>query len=191
MRLWTVQPVEVLKLLQEKGLYVCDKTKSECLEEPSFVAAYDWLVAQMEDKVGVRPEGVEYPVWAWYAYDGVHGELNLDKESYVAKGQEAVCLEVEIPDNEVVLTDFSNWHCVLNNSYCSDALNEDEWDSDMEWFDSLKGEEKEKAKVASWQRIFDITRISNDFAENGMYVQATFWSLKLENVKKVRYFIGK
>lgn len=191
MRLWTVQPVEVWKLLQEKGLYVCDKAKSECLEDPYFVAAYDWLVAQMEDRVGARPEGVEYPVWAWYTYDGVHGELNLDKESYVGKGQKAVCLEIEIPDNEVVLTDFENWHCVLNNAYCSNALSEEEWDRDMEWYDSIGMEEQKKVKVESWQRVFDVTPIINDFVANGMYVQATFWSLKLENVRNVRFFVGK
>lgn len=191
MRLWTIQPVEVWKLLQENGRYVCDKSKSECLEDYSFVTAYNWLVDEMENRIGVRPEDVEYPVWAWYAYDGVHGELDLDEEAYVSKDQEAVCLEVEIPDEEVVLTDFGNWHCVLNNGYCFNALSEDEWESEMEWFDSLESVEKKKVKVESWQRIFDTTRIVNDFVENGRYVQATFWSLKLEDVKKVRFFVGK
>ncbi|MBO5180041.1 MAG: DUF3841 domain-containing protein [Clostridia bacterium] len=191
MRLWTVQPVEVWKLLQENGRYVCDKTKSECLSDLTFVESYDWLVKEMEDRIGARDEDVEYPVWAWHTFDGKNDELDLDKESYVSAGEEAVCLEIEIPDNEVVLTDFNNWHCVLNNSYCASALSEEEWESEMKWFDSLERDEKKKVKEESWRRIFDITRIVNDFVENGMYVQATFWSLKLENVKKVRHFVGK
>ena len=163
MRLWTVQPVEVWNLLQITGFYVCDASKSECLEEYSFGKAYDWLVSEMEKRIGSRPEGIEYPVWAWHTHDGKNSAPDLDEYDYVSNGSEAVCLEIEIPDEQVVLTDFINWHCVLNDSYCDEAITEEEWDKEMEWFDSLYGEERKKVKIDSWQRIFDTTRIHNDF----------------------------
>ena len=190
MRLWTVQPVEVWKNLQEVGCYVCDKSKSESFEDPSFVKAYDWLVAKMEKRIGARPKGVEYPVWAWHTYDGRHCELDLNIDAYVSKGEEAVCLEVEIPDGQVLLSDFNNWHSVLNNTYCDRSLTEEEWEKETEWFSRLRGEERQKVKLDSWNRIFDITPRVTEFCSNGHFVQATFWSLKLEDVKKVRFFVG-
>ena len=87
--------------------------------------------------------------------------------------------ELEILDNEVILTDFEYWHYVLNNS----ALIQD-----LEKF--YTNEEK----LESWQNIFDLDfRLYGDEDDEKFprYVQATFWGIKKENVLSIKKFIAK
>ena len=51
-----------------------------------------------------------------------------------------LCIEIEKPDNEVLLSDEENWHFVLNNSYISDH------EQDDNTFDSLPKQQKEHLK---------------------------------------------
>ena len=37
------------------------------------------------------------------------------------------------------------------------------------------------------KKVFDITPYSSEWAVRGKWVQATFWKLKLEDVKKVKF----
>lgn len=57
-----------------------------------------------------------------------------------------VCIEFEIPDNQVLLSDFNAWHYVLNNSWNDDSKNEEEWEKMQDNFDKLDGETKTKIK---------------------------------------------
>ena len=77
MILWTIQPLEVYKQIQEIGVYHCDFEKSflnDCRDQ------YDWLVRQMKHRIGAPPEGVSYPVWAWYMWEGVRKKPDLRRE---------------------------------------------------------------------------------------------------------------
>ena len=69
MILWTIQPIEVYNLIQEKGYYICDPSKSECLEMMCFEKAYDWLIEKMKEKIGQPPLNAKYPVWAWHTWN--------------------------------------------------------------------------------------------------------------------------
>ena len=54
--------------------------------------------------------GVTLPVWAWYQWEGVRKKPDLRKERWANgfEGEEFVCLECDIPDEEVVLSDFDS-----------------------------------------------------------------------------------
>lgn len=192
MILWTIQPLSVWQELNKKGYFICNPKKAENLNESeyySFKDAYDWLNTQMELRVGKRPNGVQYPVWAWYRRDWKHKKPDLREAAYGKRGEKAVCLEIEIPDNQVLLSDYDYWHFVLNNWFLDNSTSEEEYDKMHDWFDSLPIEKKEKIKLESWNRIFDITPIENDWFSVGRYVQATFWCLKLSQVRKVQFFV--
>ena len=60
--------------------------------------------------------------------------------------------------------------------------------NEYEWFDSLSDEEKEIVKRKSWEQIFDVI---HEDGTTTMYIQATFWELRLEYVKNVRFFKGR
>jgi hypothetical protein len=98
-------------------------------------------------------------------------------------------LEIEIPDSQVLLSDYNNWHNVLNGWYNDNSMNRDEWEAEREWYRSLNGKEAEKALLESWERIFDVTpfECGDGWRRNACFVQATFWKFHLADVKKVQY----
>ena len=99
-------------------------------------------------------------------------------------------IEVEIPDNKVVLSDFDNWHSVLNGTYSyTQTTNEKEFDEVYEWLQSLPEEQRSQEIRHSWESIFDISIWDTDFSRNGIWVQATVWELKKEYIRKVYPFV--
>lgn len=79
-----------------------------------------------------------------------------------------VILELEIPDSEVLLSDYDDWHFVLNNW---ELITEEEFEAD---------EDKEYSQEeieATWPRVFSI--------ETKRYVQACIWEIRPEHVVKV------
>lgn len=65
MILWTIQPIEIWKMIRETGVHRCDPRQSS-MPKPEFVEKYEWLIRQMKKPIALPPEGVVYPVWAWY-----------------------------------------------------------------------------------------------------------------------------
>ena len=112
MVLWTIQPREVYTCIQNTGRYICVPGKTPNI--PDFRYAYGWLNKKMKARVGVPPDGISYPVWAWHTYDGKRKKPDLRHSGYEEKGKECVCLEIEVPDKDVVLSDFDGWHFVLD-----------------------------------------------------------------------------
>ena len=192
MRLWTVQPAEVWEILKEQGYFICEPEKSDYLStEWGFKKSYDWLVNQMDMRIGKRPKGVSYPIWAWHTRDWQHKKPDLRNIGLGNKGEKSVCIEIEIPDNEVLLHDYDAWHYVLNNWWYDGSFSERDWEKKHNWFDKLSNEEKEILTKKSWERIFDVSPFKNDWFQKGRYIQATFWVLYLKDVKNVRYFIAR
>lgn len=185
MRLWTAQTVDVYESLIKTGTHHCDESKIRDFEW--WKRAYDWLAEKMTDRIGAPPANVKYPVWLWYKWNSRHRKPDLrSRRAFGPKGRKMVMLEIEIPDDKVVLSDFDNWHSVLNNYYsCSSARSESEYDKISEWLDSLPKDERQIEIEKSWDSIFDITPFKNEFAENGTWVQATVWELKSEHIIKV------
>lgn len=192
MQLWTMQPVEVYEILMQDGVFRTDPQK---VDMPEFLTAYDWLNQYLERKTE-KPATVSYPVWAWYRFNGKEKKPDLRHSCYGRRGEKMVCLELEVPDNEVLLSDFDLWHFPLNNWWLDidvfqDDYTEEQYDESHRWFDSLSKENQQKEKDKSWQKIFDIEPYENDWIAKGKYVQAVFWELKLEYVKKVQFFTAR
>ena len=145
----------------------------------------------MDMRIGKRPKGVSYPIWAWHTRDWQHKKPDLRNIGLGNKGEKSVCIEIEIPDNEVLLHDYDAWHYVLNNWWYDGSFSERDWEKKHNWFDKLSNEEKEILTKKSWERIFDVSSFKNDWFQKGRYIQATFWVLYLKDVKNVRYFIAR
>ena len=101
-------------------------------------------------------------------------------------GETYACIEIEIPDDEVLLSDFDEWHCVLNRFLVSDT--EEEGEQQDAYYETLPEDEKRSYMEKNWDRIFDITPFENDWTSRGKWVQAVFWELKKEQIRKVRFF---
>jgi len=185
MRVYTIQPREVWEALQKEHILHVNTEyalKSGFLDK-DCKQAYDWLSKKMIEKGLKAPEDVEYPWWCWAIYDW-ENQPPEDDEWY--DGKDYVEIEMEIPENEILLSDHGAWHSVLNNRYLDDSKSEKEWKEINEWFDSLPNKKQAELVVNSWDEIFNIEKFENDWCSNGRFVQGTFWELKLEQVVNVK-----
>ncbi len=199
MYLWSIQEEKVWQVIQDTGVYRCDPYKSDLLKpmqdelvgkkrDPQFETAYEWLAEQMEKRVGPRPEGVRFPVWAWYQYGGKRkSDLRKERWTNGKGGERMLCLELEVPDDEVLLSDFHAWHFVLNGWPISDT--EEESEKIDEFLEQVGNKEAEAFLRKNWERALDINPFENDWTSRGDDVQATFWEMKREYVKKARSFV--
>ena len=187
MRLWTIQPEDVYLGILETGRYRCDFDKCSM---PEFKLQYDWLARQMEKRIGTPPAGITHPVWAWHTYDGKRQQLDLRKIRWThgSKGEKLVRLEIEIPDEQVLLSDFDAWSIILLDCLIADT--EEECDRLEEKYDLLSPDKQRCFKSSNWERVFDIRSLHNGWVDYGDFVQATFWELRREQIINARYFIA-
>lgn len=188
MKLWTIQPIHVYQLILETGAYRCETEKCQYLHVPAFDTAYRWLAEQMRERIGPPPDGTEFPVWAWHTWDWKHIKPDMRRSEFKYFKTHHVLLELEIPDEQVLLTDHGTWHFAINDSYFGDAKNDAEFDEEMAWFDTLPADVQTQKKRESWTKIMDVTPVDTDWAKNGQYIQATFWELRRDNIKKVWHY---
>lgn len=175
MRLWTIQTEEVYQKLLKEKIYRCDINKSKLSVEQIFLNSYTWMKNNMESILNIKSSF--YPIWAWYKYNNKRKQPDLRLSGHAPSGTKCVCLEIEIDDNNILLSDFDLWHFILLDS-CIHETEEEHM-----WFDTLSEEQRIIEKEKSWNKIFNIN--------NSDFIQATFFELRLENIKKVKYFISK
>ena len=185
MILWTIQPIKVYKLIQEKGVYRCDFEKSVFND---FRDKYDWLVRKMKSKIGNPPEGVSYPVWAWYMKNGVRKKPDLRSERWNNgwKGERFACMEIDVSDDRVVISDFDEWCLILLNGLLSNS--EEEGIKLENEYNSLSEKNKKAFIDKNWERVFEIVNLNNSWTLRGYMIQATFWELRKEDIRSVRFF---
>ena len=115
MRVWTIQPVSLFEALQQQRILYADFNQSQYHDFDDFVQAYAWIANQMSRCVRPPLAGVKVPFWAWHTVDWKHRKVDLRTTLFRNYSDPTVCLKLEIPDNQVLLSDFENWHFVLNN----------------------------------------------------------------------------
>lgn len=133
MKLWTVQPQEVISIIEKTGEFICDETKSD----KDFRKAYEWIAKEMDKRHIVHPEGLVLPLWAWHTRDWKHKKLDLRNIRLGTPGEKSVCVEFEIDDLQVLLSDFFAWHSVLNGGFYNDSHTEAEWNEKDTWYEAF------------------------------------------------------
>lgn len=185
MILWTIQPVFIYEEIMEKGFYKADGRKIDKFFKPS----YRWLCNEMIEKIGPPPKNVSYPVWAWHTRNFKRKKPDLRSSEYGNRGEKLVCMEIDIPDDKVLLTDFDAWHFVLNKWHLdTDCWDEEKWEENEKWLNSLSQSDKEKEIIKSWQGIYNLSPKETSWNCRGKWIQATFWILKKEYIKKTYFF---
>ena len=185
MILWTSQEEAVYNKLLKTGVYRCDFNLSsmrDCRKQ------YDWLVRQTKQRIGPPPEQVTYPVWAIYQQSDKHRKPDLRRErwEFGCDGERFACIEIEIPDRDVLLSDFDAWCIILSDFLISDTEQEDRCLEAQ--YEALSPSEKRRMKEKNRERVFDLSPLNNGWARRGYEIQATFWELRLEQVRDVRFF---
>lgn len=184
MRIWTFQDLDVYDILQHTGIY--RPVKDKCDERnhyPQFEHAYQWITEQMIHKVK-PPNNDPAPIFGWYKQNGELGITNL-KLPMNQYQQDMMLLELDIPDNKLVLSDYALWFDVLNNVSCIPAKSERE--SKIRTLLHYRGvydispKQYQARKEKSWKNIFcdkDPEQVDTSWRKYGFDIQATFWEIK-------------
>ena len=211
MILWTIQDIAVWEQLEATGVYTTPSDRIEFPEHEDTDChhahyAYRWLSEQMRKRVGPPPKGVEFPVWAWYKQqERPDGKPDMRCSHYI-KDLPCVRMKLDVPDWEVMITDFEDWHYALNYWHCSTT--EQESDEFEKWHESLgisfhdigdwSLQSPELTLVRervekSWERIIGINPVNEQwhFPWKKRSFQATFWTLRHEHVLSVERFISR
>lgn len=79
-------------------------------------------------RVGEPPVGVIYPIWAWHTLDWQHEKPDFRGTEFRSYRGKHVCIEIEISEDKVLLSDEVEWHFVLNDIYTPSVQNQKELD---------------------------------------------------------------
>ncbi|MBP3818551.1 MAG: DUF3841 domain-containing protein [Butyrivibrio sp.] len=185
MILWTIQEEAVYNIIEKTGVYHCDYAKSAfdfCEKQ------YRWLSEQMKKRIGEPPKGVDYPVWAWYKWEDVRKKPDLRHERWGNgfQGERFACMEIDIPEEKVLLSDFDEWSIVLLNGLISDTEDEDKQLEAI--YEALPDKKKWEMMSKNWERVFNLSPLETEWKLRGSSIQATFWELKKEQIRNVRFF---
>ena len=91
MKLWTVQPVETINIIEKTGAFTCDETKSD----KDFRKAYEWIAKEMDKRQITHPKDLTLPLWAWHTRDWKHKKpdgMDLELRYSHSMGGIVICL---------------------------------------------------------------------------------------------------
>lgn len=139
MRIWTFKDQSQYESLMNNSI-LFGELKYIQKEWEEFIPSYNW----MKNKIPNNQDG-EYPIWAWNKKPKLTHHLF---ENYKNTGD--YLIELEVPDDQCLVSCFSNWHCVLNDVVlCRDNIFEL-----YEKLEKINKSKYDKLKLRSWDRIF-------------------------------------
>ena len=149
MRIWTFKNQKQYDLLLKQQFLTGDINH---IKEtwPQFLEAYDWIKKFVPEN---NNNNNNYPIWAWNKKPDLRKKMFSD---YIKSGE--YLIELEVPDNLCLISDFSLWHCVLNDMVVC-KWNTDASDKLYDLYKKIEVKDKAKydvLKEKSWERIFNI-----------------------------------
>lgn len=160
MKCYTIQKLNSWNEAKEKGFLTGNE---EYIDKDWFFSSYSWMMKQMSKRI--TNYNNELPIWVWLDVSNIcFAELLED---------EWVLLEINVPEDDILLSNFDDWHFILNN-----------WHFDEE--------NKTISKEQSWKYIFD-----KDILENLGYgfekedLQGTIGRVNCENITVLKHIVNK
>lgn len=199
MKVYTIQTVAFYEALMQNGVVYCNR---ESWFSGIYQLQYDWMAEQMRKRVGEppRPE-IKYPIWVWYQYISKKRPVPTMSSKDIEKQEtEAVMLELEVPDKEVLLSDFSIWHLPLNNGAITYKHVDRQLEKELEEYKNkhkgyLRVEDYspglQKKILKSWERVFDLDACDPNISmrkRHNRSIQGTIWLLRKEWLKVAHIF---
>lgn len=162
-RLWTIQPIAVWDALQRDPILRVDAERARAVGNyRHWPDAYDWLRGKMRERIAGYAGGLCW--WAWF---NPKPDLRSHFGRFTPSNEGPyVRLELAVDPETVLLSDFNDWHHVLNGWFLSDDEDDDAADTTR--------------LVASWDAIFTIDPTQS--------IQATFEELRRADVVAVTTF---
>lgn len=123
--LWTFQDYSTIKAkFRSYGRYQASISDSPWIDDPGFMAAYRWMIWQMDQHGIERPNSIVLtdpnlitPIWAWAKWtdDSSDGSrVKPDRNNQLFYGDKYDLIHLRVPVKRVLMSDFDLFHCVLN-----------------------------------------------------------------------------
>ena len=176
MILWTIQHESAYERMLQTGTLRSDENH---IVHELFRTSYEWMAVQMAKRIGEAPSGVKFPVWAWYQWEGKRKRPDMRMTGrWSVKGTPIVLLTIDVPDECVLLSDFEDWHMVLNDGVLI-----------FPYEDVVYSKEEQQR---SWEKIFDYECSYDSRRRNEeLTTQACMWEIKAEWVVKAERFVAR
>ena len=159
MKYYTVQNIKAWNKAKEDGYLTGNKDYA--IEE--FQRYYQWMMKQMSKRLNNYNN--EYPVWLWLSLEHVHIDSLLDDDY--------VLLEVEVSEDQVLLSNFDAWHIILNDGYFAD---------------DTEGVNQEE----DWETLFDEDKLKEwEFTFDDEDYQGVTGRRDLVNIKVLKYILNE
>lgn len=198
MRLYTIQPRLVYDTFKEEGVFHSrplsgpSSTLSAFSDDFKFSLAYEWMVQQMSHRGLERPSAEVFPIWGYYQWAGRNRPKPDLRYGYIkawANEERHVLMTLEIPPEEVLLSDHSLWIGCLNYLHIGTVKESDAFYRRLRKGGVALGMEihpspEHEEVLDSWGIIFDLDRSRKLCRRriDDQEIQATFWALKMEHV---------
>lgn len=103
----TVQPKDFIDECRTLGsIKITDPTKCSHLREPDgFQIPYGWMINQLENNV-VNYPNEQHPIWLWLRDNDIYRK---------SLSNDYMIIYAQIPLERCLVSDFMDWHAVLNN----------------------------------------------------------------------------
>ena len=191
MKVYTIQTVPFYHDLMSKGIAYCTREGYWCRNNRF---QYNWMVDQMYKRVGEPPlPEIKYPVWVWQQYEGRKKPAPpMSPKEIPDEENEAVMLELEVPDYAVLLSDLDLWIHPLNGWEICGKRESKLFDKEKDAYEKEHGKchylsdwsPTIRSKiVATWERVFDLDTIDPYQAptkRRNRSIQGTIWLLRKE-----------
>jgi hypothetical protein len=182
-KLYTIQPEFKLKEFEKTGIL---KSGDKIMED-SFLESYAWLENKMREILPLPEIECNHPLWSWFKYRGKR-KPDLRFSGYSNKGDVLYRIEFEIEDNKVLLTDFSDWHLILNSSDEDKLLNSSSLPLDCYNKEEIEEILKEGWEILDDKLIYNWDNVILDVNSVKSDIQATVWFVNLDQVNNITKF---
>lgn len=160
MKCYTVQKLSAWEEAKQKGFLTGNKTY---INEEWFLSYYLWMMKQMAKRI--KNYHNEFPIWVWLDASNICFSELLDDEW--------VLLEIDISEEQILLSNFEAWHFMLND-----------WNFDEE--------NKTICKDQSWEYIFDKEKMEKlDYGFEKEDLQGTIGEIDCKNIKVLKYIVNR
>ena len=199
MKVYTIQTIGFYEELLQDGVAYCNRESEWCKD---CKVSYDWMAEQMRKRVGDPPiPEIKYPVWVWLQYNSKKDPMPPMSPKEIPDGQkEAVMLEMDVPDNEVLLSDLNLWILPLNHWAINKKREDKLLYKELGVYEEKHGkcyemheypEEIRRKIFDSWERVFDLNIYDPYMITSkpqNRSIQGTIWLLRKEWLKVAHIF---